>query len=120
MNSISQYLWDLINKYLGIRYNRPATYAAIILEMHQVSSSVIRNVVNELRKMSLIKEPGQDVETFGYQVIKETRCIVGSGSALSDITYIFYQCLIKCDALAFKLKALQFYNIVDDDPTKPE
>ena len=67
--------------------------------------------------MSLIKEPGQDMGEFGSQVIDKTRLIVGSESATRKNTSIVAQCFIKFDVLDFKLKALQFYNIVDDDPT---
>ena len=82
--------------------------------------SSIRNIINELSNISLIKEPGQDIKTFGSQVIEKTRRVVRSGSATSDITYIVFQCFIGCDVLALKLKALQFYDIVDDDPTGME
>ena len=62
---------ELINKYLGIRTNIPATYAAVISKIQQVSSSAICNLVNELRDMYLIKEPGIDVNTLGSQGIKK-------------------------------------------------
>ena len=70
--------------------------------------------------MSLIKEPGKDVETFGSQVIEKTSHIIGSGPAPSNITSIFAQCFIECSVIAFKLKTLQFCDIVDDDPTGME
>ena len=91
MNSISLNLWESIDKYSGIRANGISTYAAIILKIQQVSSSEIRNIVDGLRKMSLIKESGQEVETLGSQVTKKTHCIVGFGSAPSDIASIVDQ-----------------------------
>ena len=54
MNSISLDLWESIERYSGIGSNRPATYASIILNIQQVISSAIRNLVDELRKMYLI------------------------------------------------------------------
>ena len=79
--------------------------------------SAIRNLVDELRKMYLIKEPGQDVKKFGSQVIDQNCRIVGSRSAPNDIASIFAQCSVKYNVLVFKLKDLQFYGIIDDDPT---
>ena len=117
MNSISLYLWVSIEKYLGIGANGPATYAAVISKIHQVSLSAICNLVDDLSKISLIKEPGQDVKAFGSQVIEKTFRIVGYGSALRDITSIGFQFFVECNVLAFKLKSLQSYDIVYDDPT---
>ena len=53
-------------------------------------------------------------------MIEKTCRVVGSGSAPSNITSIVDQCSIKCGILSFKLKALQFYDIVDDDSTRME
>ena len=50
-------------------------------------------------------------------MIEKTRRIVGYGSAPSNITSIVAQFFIKCDVLAFKLKSLQFYEIVDNNPS---
>ena len=87
------------------------------MKIQQVRSPAICNIVDDLRKMSLIKEPGKDVETFGSQVIEKTSHIIGSGPAPSNITSIFAQCFIECSVLAFKLKTLQFCDIVDDNHT---
>ena len=57
MNSIYLYIWESIERDLGIRANGPATYAAVISKIQQVSSFVIRNLVGDLRKMSLTKKP---------------------------------------------------------------
>ena len=69
MKSISLNLWGFIGKYLGVIANGPDAYAAVIPKIQQVISYAIRNLVDELRKMPLINKPGQDVETFGSQVI---------------------------------------------------
>ena len=69
---------------------------------------MIRNLVDDLRNLALIKEHVRDVEAFVSQVIENTRPIIGYGSTLSDITYIFTQCFIECGVLYFNLKSLQF------------
>ena len=68
--------------------------------------------------MSLIKEPGQYSKAFGSQVTEKTHRIVGYGSAPIEIAYIVAQCFIECNVLSFKLKSLQFYDIVDDNTTR--
>ena len=91
MNIIYLDLWESTDKYLGFEANEPDNYAEVISKIHQVRYSAIHNIVDGLRNMYLIKEPGQDVNTFGYQATKKTCCIVGSGSAPKKITYIFAQ-----------------------------
>ena len=111
INSIPLDLCDSIEKYLGIRDNRTATYAAVISKIQQVILCAIPNLFDNLSKMSCIKEPGKDVEVFRSQVIDKTQRIIGSVSAPNDIKSIVVQCFIECDVILFKLKALQFYNI---------
>ena len=91
MNIISLVLWQYIKRDLVIGANGTATYEAVISEIQQVSSSEIYNIVDELKKMSLIKEPGKYVETSGSQVIENNCCIVGYGSAPININYIVAQ-----------------------------
>ena len=99
MSSIYLDLWESIDKYLGIEANGRATYTAVISKIQQVRQSAICNLVNDLRKIYSIKEPGQDIDTFRSQVIEKTRRVIGSGSAPNDITSISAQCFIGCDVL---------------------
>jgi hypothetical protein len=117
MNSISLDLWETIEKDVGVGANGPVTYAAVISKIQQVSASSVRSLVDKLKKMHLLQEPGQDVEIFGSRVIEMTRRIQGSGLAPTDLTSIVASCFIDCDVLAFKLKALSFFDLVDDDAT---
>jgi hypothetical protein len=119
MNSIALDLWETIEKDVGIGANDPATYAAVIAKIQQVSASAVRTMVKNLKQMSLIKEPGQEVEVFGSKIVEMVvHRITGSGSAPSVLTSIVAECFVECDVLAFKLKALSFHDIVDDDPKK--
>jgi hypothetical protein len=52
----------------------------------------------------------------GSKVVEMARQITGSGAAPSDLTSIVTGCFVECDVLAFKLKALHFLVIVNDDP----
>ena len=78
INSISLDLCESIDKYLGIMDNRPATYASVISNIQEVILCAIRNLFDNLSKMSCIKEPGKDVEVFRSQVIDKTQRIIGS------------------------------------------
>ena len=120
VNSIPLDLWGLIEKDLLIRANGPYTYKAVILKIQQVRLSAIHNIVDELRKMPLIKEHGQYIEKSRFQMIETTRRIVGSGSDPSDIASIVAQCFIGYDVLALKLEALKFYDFVNDNPIRME
>ena len=91
MNSISLDVWESIEKDVGVGANGSATHAAVILKIQQLRSSVIHNLFYEIGKMSLIKELGQEAETFGYQLIEKNHCIFGSGSDPNDITSIVAQ-----------------------------
>ncbi len=115
MNSISLDLWETIEKDVGVGSNGPVTYAAVISKIQQVSASSVRALVDNLKKMHLLQEPGQDVEAFGSKIIEMTRRITGSGLAPTDLTSIVAGCFIDCDVLAFKLKALSFFDAVDDN-----
>ncbi len=116
MNSITLDLWETIEKDVGIGANGPLTYAAVIAKIQQVSSSAVRLLVDKLKGMHLLQEPGQDVEIFGSKIIEMTRRIQGSGSAPRDLTTIVAATFIDCDVLAFKLRALTLFDIVNTDP----
>ena len=60
MNSIALDLWETIEKDVGTGANGPRTFAAIIAKIQQVSSSSVRTMVDNLKKLRSINEPGQD------------------------------------------------------------
>lgn len=73
-------------------------------------------MVDNLKKLNLIKEPGQVIKVFGSRVIEMARRISSSRSAPPNLTAIAAGCFIECDVLPFKLKALGFFDKVDDEP----
>jgi hypothetical protein len=116
MNSIALDLWESIEKDVGGSANGPIAYAAVIMKIQQVSASAIHSLVKDIKDMSLIKEPGQDVNVIGSKVIKMAHQIKGSGSAPTYLSSIMAGCFIECDVLAFKLKAPTFHDLVDSNP----
>ena len=60
LNSVSLPLWETVEKDLGIDASDPETFAAVVYKLQQVSSTAVRALVDKLKSLSLIKEPGQD------------------------------------------------------------
>jgi hypothetical protein len=75
----------------------------------------MRSLVDDLKKLSPIKEPGQDVDIFGAKVIEQCRCISGTGSAPTDFIMLAAATFLECDMLPFKLKAMAIHDQVDGD-----
>jgi hypothetical protein len=117
MNSLALDLWETIEKDIGVQAGGPIAYAAVVGKIQQVSASSVRSLVTKLKVMNLIKEPGQNVETFGTKVTEMTRRITGSGSSPLDLTSIVASTFLECDVLAFKMKALSIHDLVDNNPT---
>ena len=80
MNSITLELWETIEKDLGADADGPEVFGTIISKLQQVNAASVRALVDKLKTMSLINEPGQNVDTFGDNVIVLCRRIVGTGA----------------------------------------
>jgi hypothetical protein len=115
LNSVTLPLWETVEKDLGVDASGPEAFAAVVYKLQQVSSAAVRTLVDELKGLSLIKEPGQDVEIFGGRVVELCRRISGTGSAPSDLVVLAAATFLECDVLAFKLKAIKVHDDVDED-----
>jgi hypothetical protein len=65
LNSTTLPLWEIVKKDLGVDASGPKAFAAVVHKLQQVGSTAVCALVNELKNISLQKEPGQDVEIFG-------------------------------------------------------
>jgi hypothetical protein len=65
LNSVSLPLWRMVEKDLGVDATRPEAFTSVVYKLEQVSSAAVRALVDELKNLSLLKEPGQDVDIFG-------------------------------------------------------
>jgi hypothetical protein len=72
-------------------------------------------LVNELKALSLLKEPRQDVEIFGGSIVELCRRIFKTGSAPPDLVVLVAATFLECDVFPFKLKAIQIHDKVDQD-----
>jgi hypothetical protein len=116
LSSITLALWETVEKDLGVDASGPEAFASVISKLQQVNSAAIRSLVDELKGLSLIKEPGQDVEIFGGRVIELCRRITGTGLAPTDLGVLAAATFLNCDVLSFKLKAIAIHDMVDDNP----
>jgi hypothetical protein len=116
LSSITLALWETVEKDLGVDASGPEAFASVISKLQQVNSAAIRSLVDELKSLSLIKEPGQDVEIFGGRVIELCRRITGTGLAPTDLGVLAAATFLNCDVLSFKLKAIAIHDMVDDNP----
>jgi transcriptional regulator NrdR family protein len=115
LNSVSLPLWETVEKDLGVDASGPEAFAAVVYKLQQVSSAAVRALVDELKALSLLKEPGQDVEIFGGRVVELCRRISGTGSAPADLVVLAAGTFLECDVLAFKLKAIKIHDEVDEN-----
>jgi hypothetical protein len=70
LNSVSLPLWETVEKELTVDASGLEAFAAVVYKLQQVSSAAVRALVDELKGLSLLKEPGQDVKIFGGRVVK--------------------------------------------------
>jgi hypothetical protein len=93
----------------------PESFAAVVYKLQQVSSATVCALVDELKNLSLLKEPGQDVKIFGGRVVKLCCRISGTGCTPTNIIVLAAATFLECDVLSFKLKAIKVHDDVDED-----
>jgi hypothetical protein len=113
LNSMTLPLWETVKKDLGVDASGPESFAAVVYKLQQASSAAVCTLVDELKALSLLKEPGQDVEIFGGRVVELCHRI--SGSAPANPIILAAAMLLECDILAFKLEAISIHDEVNED-----
>jgi hypothetical protein len=60
LNSITLALWETVEKDIGVNTSsRPKAFTLVMSKLQQVSSTAVRTIVDELKGLSLLKQPGQ-------------------------------------------------------------
>jgi hypothetical protein len=113
LNSVSLPLWETVENDLCVHGSGPKAFAAVVYKLQQVSSGAVQTLVDKLKALSLLKEPGQDVKIFGGRIVELCRRISGTGSAPADLVVLAAATFLECDVLLFKLKAIQVHDAVD-------
>jgi hypothetical protein len=104
LNSVTLSLWETVKKDLVVDASGPKSFSrTVVYKLQQVSSTPVCVLVDELKDLSLLKEPGQDVEIFGGQVVKLCHHISGTRSAVANLVVHAAATFLECDVLAFKL-----------------
>jgi hypothetical protein len=116
LNSVTLALWETFEKGLGIDASGPTeAFSTVVNKLQQVSSTAVRALVNEIKNISLLKEPGQDVEIFGGRAVELCRRISGTGLAPTNLVVLAAATFLECTVLAFKLKAIKVHDEVNDN-----
>ena len=88
MASVTIDWWEGLEKTLGTDPTGPEAFFAVIKTLQQTKSAASRTLVEELKWMSLIKEPRQDVDAFVDCVVELCRQINGVGAEPEDLYII--------------------------------
>lgn len=83
--SISSDLWSEIEKDLDEDFSGPRVFAAIVHHHQQLSTTAVRDLVNQLQKLTLSKETAEDVNKFSHKLTELCRRIEGTGHAPPDL-----------------------------------
>ena len=94
--SITFELWENIEKYLEYDTSGPGIFCGIIQNQKQVNSSAVCALVQALKKMRLVDEPGQDVENFGNKMAEMARHIIIIGPAPNDLSTLVATVFVDC------------------------
>ena len=68
INSISQYLWQCIEKEVGYSATGPEIFVSVVEKTQQISDASLRIMVEKLRELKLKNEPAQDCDTFAIKI----------------------------------------------------
>ena len=81
--------------------------------MQQVNASTVRKLVDDLKKMKLVNEPGQNVESFANKIIEQAKRIDGSGLAPRDLASLVVGCFLGGSALECEMAESTLHDKAD-------
>jgi hypothetical protein len=58
LNSVTLPLWETVKKDLGVDASGPKAFVAVVYKLQQVSSATVWALVDGLKGLSLLREPG--------------------------------------------------------------
>ena len=110
MASVTLELWEGLEKTIGTDPTGPEAFLEVIRKLQQMNSAASQTLVEELKEISFIKEPGQDVDAFGDPVVELCGRISRLGAEPNNLSVVAATTLIEYDVLDFKLKALDLHG----------
>jgi hypothetical protein len=116
--SIDPALWQTIKLKTKGEPDGVTLFMATVFAINGNSSAVCRSLVEQLRKKSLAKWPGQNVLTFIPQITSLARQIASSPGCPNDLDALFLTTLMGSSCVPFALKVnIEYNNAIEDDGT---
>ena len=118
-NSVTNALWRLVDKELPPHPTGPEVFKAILMKYRHINASTIRRMEQEITELSIINEPGQNVNTFSEKVLDLAGQIEGgSEHPPHDQSLSVCNTFLSTTEDAFKYEVLIMHNIVKKEPSK--
>jgi hypothetical protein len=108
--SVSLELWTSIEPELGLNVDGLRVLTAIILQYQSSASITVRNLMNQLSDMSLMKTPGENVDTLCNQIFDIASQIEGLGEAPADLASLIVSRFLESSSQAFSSEAMTLYR----------
>ena len=117
-NSISNGLWRQIERDLDDHATGTEVFKAILMKYRHLNSSTIRKMEQELPKLKIINELGQDVNSFSRKIANLAGHIEGGAdSPPSDLSLTVCNTFLSSTADLFKHRVIEIHNIVEKGPS---
>jgi hypothetical protein len=113
MNSITSDLWEIIEKEVGSNPTGPEAFFAIIQEGQVSTASMVQALTEQLKRMSIKSEPGQNVQTFTNKIVDIARRINGSFLPVPNLHSLVLLPYLQCDVESFRLYATDLHMRAD-------
>ena len=113
MDSIKLDLWDKIDTNVTYNTTGPELFMEIILHQQQLEDSAIWNLVDQLKRLKLSKEPAQNVENHVKKVTKLAQQIEGSRTAPRDLISLVAQTFLGAEVVSFNMEANRLHTLAD-------
>jgi hypothetical protein len=96
----------------------PFIFMLIIERIITSSSQTWRNMINDLQKLRLSQEPGENVEAFSVKVNHLCRTLEGANQLPPDAAVLVSQCFMSSAVEVFKIKFMGIFGELDSQPRK--
>ena len=113
IDSIKLDLWDEIGTDVSYDTTGPELFMEIILHQQQLEDLAICNLVDQLKRLKLSKEPTQKVETHIKKVTELAQQIEGSRAAPRDLTSLVEQTFLGAEVVRFNMGANRLHMLAD-------
>jgi hypothetical protein len=118
LNSLGPSISASLEKYISRDMAGPELFFQVMLLLESSTTSALRTVEEELIKMRLKSEPGENVETFTSKMMSKIRRLEGANRLPRDLGQIMATSLMDCSVETFRLHFMQVFNELEVDSSK--